>query len=61
MATRMKRGRSSMSLLSLVNPAGQSVKELSLNGVSITNSFNHFVKHSRWSLLHSVNWPKTGS
>ena len=38
MATRIKRGRSSMSLL-LINPAGQSGKELSLNGdVSITNS-----------------------
>ena len=38
MATRIKRGRSSMSLL-LINPAGQSDKELSLNGdVSITNS-----------------------
>ena len=37
MATRIKRGRSSMSLL-LINPAGQSGKELSLNGdVSITN------------------------
>ena len=36
MATRIKRGRSSMSLL-LINPAGQSGKELSLNGdISIT-------------------------
>ena len=38
MATRIKHGRSSMSLL-LINSAGQSGKELSLNGdVSITNS-----------------------
>ena len=36
MATCIKRGRSSMSLL-LINPAGQSGKELSLNGdISIT-------------------------
>ena len=37
MATRIKRGRSSMSLILLINPAGQSGKELSLNGdISIT-------------------------
>ena len=35
MATHIKCGKSSMSLL-LINPACQSGKELSLNGVSIT-------------------------
>ena len=39
MATCIKRGWSSMSLLLIIqNPAGQSGKELSLNGVSMTNS-----------------------
>ena len=62
MATRIKHGRSSMSLL-LINSAGQSGKELSLNGdVSITNStalsnaFNDHFSTIAWEIT-LINGP----